>query len=189
MPKVPVASFTIAHNGRVNRIITDIELFPAFDPTSIPTGLVPYKTKALWDTGASSSVVSKKTAEDMKLVPTGTTRMSSAGGVDIVNTYTVNIGLPNKVGFPGVRVAQCSDESGDFGAIIGMDIITSGDLAITNTPQTVMSFRIPSIKKIDFVEDAKYLGVGSKDPCPCGKKDGQGKPIRFKHCHGRKKDT
>ncbi len=187
MRKLPVRSFTIEHDRRVRRIVTDIEIFIAFDPKSPPTDLIPYKTKALWDTGASSSVISKKTAEEMKLIPTGTTQMSHAGGTGTVNTYTVNIMLPNKVGFPCISVAQCSDEFGDFGAIIGMDLITVGDFAITNFPHTVMTFRHPSVQKINFVEDTKFIGVSSKEPCPCGKKDAKGRPIRYKHCHGRNK--
>jgi hypothetical protein len=36
--------------------------------------------------------------------------------------------------------------------LIGMNIITMGDFAITNhRGQTVMSFRVPSLQKIDFV--------------------------------------
>ena len=39
----------------------------------------------------------------------------------------------------------------DFGMLIGMDIITLGDFAITNlNGQTVMSFRLPSSGRIDF---------------------------------------
>jgi hypothetical protein len=46
--------------------------------------------------------------------------------------------------------------AGNFGAIIGMDIIRRGDFAITNANgKTKMSFRMPSLKAIDFVEEQK----------------------------------
>ncbi len=38
--------------------------------------------------------------------------------------------------------------------LIGMDIITQGDVAITNLGgNTVFSFRIPSQKQVDFVQE------------------------------------
>ena len=30
-----------------------------------------------------------------------------------------------------------------------------------------------------------YKKIGRNDPCPCGAKDKNGKPIKFKKCHGR----
>ena len=93
--------------------------------------------------------------------------------------------LPNKVQIPGVLVSECSDAN-DFGVIIGMDIITQGDFSITNVDgKTIASFRLPSIETIDYVkvlQKLKYANIGRNDPCPCGKKDGAGKPIKFKNC-------
>jgi len=28
-------------------------------------------------------------------------------------------------------------------------------------------------------------GVGRNDPCPCGAKHPDGRPIKYKHCHGK----
>lgn len=89
----------------------------------------------------------------------------------------------------GVLVCECQNIVGNFGAIVGMDIITKGDLAMTNVNgNTCMTFRIPSIQSIDYVYEARrirYAGTGRNAPCPCGKKNAQGKPVKFKHCHGR----
>ena len=27
--------------------------------------------------------------------------------------------------------------------------------------------------------------IGRNDPCPCGKKHSDGRPVKYKHCHGR----
>ena len=43
----------------------------------------------------------------------------------------------------------------DFDVIVGMGIITRGDFSITNVNGlTHMSFRIPSISIVDYVEEA-----------------------------------
>jgi len=41
---------------------------------------------------------------------------------------------------------------GDSDVLIGMDIISLGDFAVTNFQEkTVFTFRIPSVERIDFV--------------------------------------
>jgi len=32
---------------------------------------------------------------------------------------------------------------------------------------------------------AKYDNVNRNDPCPCGAKKSDGRPVKYKHCHGR----
>lgn len=95
--------------------------------------------------------------------------------------------MPNNLVIPSVRVTECADNAGDFGVIIGMDVITMGDFSITNyDSKTTVSFRIPSIKTIDYVEEAnklkesKYNKIGRNDLCPCGSNK------KYKYCHGKK---
>jgi hypothetical protein len=84
----------------------------------------------------------------------GVTQVAHAGGIGESKTYLVNLFLPNKVALAGVLVSECEDIVGDFGVIIGMDVITSGDFAITNTDdKTWVSFRVPSMGRIDYVEE------------------------------------
>ena len=182
-------AFTIQFDRRVARITTQVELCKAFDPHHPPDPPFPHlETSALWDTGATRSVVTRSTAQAIGLDPTGATTIHHAGGTSQVSTYLVNFILPNHVGVSFVQVSECPDDAGAFGAIVGMDIISQGDLCITNPDnRTVMSFRFPSIEAIDYVVEArriKFAGVNRNDPCPCGKKDEEGKPIKFKHCHG-----
>ena len=75
-------------------------------------------------------------------------------GVATTDTFLVNLFLPNKVIFSGVRVTK--GDIGDADILIGMDIISQGDFAVTNEGGiTKFSFRTPSIKHIDYVEEAK----------------------------------
>jgi hypothetical protein len=188
LPSTPnPRSLTIKFKGLSDRIITNLSISNAFDPTKPPTPQPHFfETTALWDTGASKSVITKATANSLDLTPTGEIQLQHAGGSDLVNTYVVNFFLPNKVGIAGIVVCECKDLSNNVGAIIGMDIIRMGDFSITNVnKQTMMSYRFPSIESIDYVDYAnklKFAGVGNNDPCPCGKKNTIGKPIKFKKC-------
>jgi hypothetical protein len=143
----------------------------------------------LWDTGSTGCVITQATASALALIPTGSVDVCHAGGIQQRNTYLVNFYFPNKVGFIGIPVTECDNIVGNFGAIIGMDIITQGDFTITNVNgKTCMTFRIPSIKTVDYVVETnrmKYANVGRNDPCPCGKKDANGKSVKFKHCCGK----
>jgi predicted aspartyl protease len=187
---IPFKAFTIKYLGCVDRIITPIELTAAFNPEETPIDPSTFfQTNALWDTGATKSVVTKTTAEKVGLTPVGNVRINHAGGSGTTSTYLINVLLPNRVHLSGVLVSECPDNTGDFGAIIGMDVIASGDFAITNCDnKTCMTFRIPPYRKIDFViESNKMIYPGAKPfaPCPCGARDRNGKPISYSKCHGR----
>lgn len=191
--KPPVfRAFTIRFNARVRRISTRVELCKAFDPADPPNSPLPLiQTTALWDTGATQSVVTASTVAKLGLVPIGGVTVQHAGGSSLTNSYMVNFVLPNHVGIKFVPVIECPDNAGTFGAIVGMDIISQGDLAITNPDGlTVMTFRYSSIEAIDYVVEANkinYAGINRNDPCPCGKTDESGKPIKFKYCHGARR--
>lgn len=67
-------------------------------------------------------------------------------------SYAVNVKLPNEVEFQGLRVILGNLRSYDV--LIGMDIISLGDFAITHPGnETKFSFRIPSQADIDFARD------------------------------------
>ncbi len=184
-------AFTISYNGYANRVISEIKLTHAFDLSKIRGGKIPYTpidSKALWDTGATNSVITPDTAKDLKLVPTGITEVVHFGGKKQCNTYMVNLFLPNKVIIPGVSVSESDAIIDDFGVIIGMDIIARGDFSITNTNGiTTVSYRLPSIHRIDYVKEhirIRYKNSDKYGPCPCEKRDDKGKRTIFKHCCG-----
>ena len=111
----------------------------------------------MWDTGATGTVIRKKIVNDLGLQPSGKTDILSVGEGDEtqetkdVNTYLVNVYLPNNVAIVGLAVAEGAPPGCDI--LIGMDIITSGDFAITNqNGKTCMSFILPSSQTIDFVD-------------------------------------
>lgn len=139
--------------------------------------------KAIWDTGATGSVITEKVVKELDLKPTGMVKVSTASGETIANTYIVNIWLPNKVVFYDLKVTE-GNIQGETEVLIGMDIISNGDFAVTNHDgKTVFSFRFPSAECIDFVKKIRQQSmlkainkIGRNDPCPCG----SGK--KYKHC-------
>lgn len=157
MNKKDYMAFTVGWNGRASALVSEVGVSLPFDPAT-NLGLQPpiLNYQAIWDTGATSSVVTKDVADKLGLKPISKTEVHGVGGVKIENVYLVNIYLPNKVALPHVRVTECARLAGDgFGVLIGMDIIGAGDFAVTNVEEkTVMTFRVPSIKKIDFVQEA-----------------------------------
>ncbi len=171
----------------MNRLVTNVTVFPAFDPAlPLDPDLPRITTTALWDTGATKSVISPVVASTLSLSPVGTVNVAHAGGVGQSPTYVVNLTLPNRVGINGILVYQFPG-GGGFEMLIGMDIISHGDLSVTNVGgKTCMSFRMPSVAEHDFVKEwnqKRYAGVGRNDPCPCGTKDTNGKVKKFKDCH------
>lgn len=188
-PTPPFHAFTVKATGRANRITTSVLIGPAFDPANPPVPKPPtVQVQALWDTGATRSVITEATATALQLPVVGIRTVNHAGGTSQAKCYVVSVGLPNQVGVAALEVTEFPDMAGQFGAIIGMDVITMGDLSISNVNnQTWMTFRIPSVEAVDFVKDANrltYSGTGRNDPCPCGKLKTDGLPIKFKHCHG-----
>lgn len=179
-------AFTIKADGLLNRLITDITIFPPFDPTAVDPQHVPQvRCKGLWDTGATGTCISPRIAADLKLIPTGKTNVEHADGVGERPTYLINVGLPHGVGVYGVPAVGF--EGGDhIDVLIGMDIIASGDFAITQRgDKTCFSFRTPSEDFIDYVEQEREPTQPSSEkisrnsPCPCG----SGK--KYKRCCGQ----
>jgi hypothetical protein len=176
-------AFTIKANGRLQRIVTDIGVCAAFDPASPPDPL-PHKTacKALWDTGATKSLISKDLAAALKLPVVGATNLLHGGGTNVSPTYMVNFELPHGVTFRGALVAEFPAPT-EFNVIVGMDVICMGDFSVTNVGgKTWVSFRTPPTTAIDYIIEVNqsqgYSGVGRNAPCPCG----SGK--KYKKCHG-----
>jgi hypothetical protein len=160
-PNKTLGAFTIkATNGRLNQLITDIYIH-------IPGSAQNTIIKAIWDTGATSSVITKAVATQLNLIATGMTKMTTANGDIPAKTYTVDIGLPNKLMFQQIIVAEVDGLSSGCNALIGMDIITLGDFVITSHKGTTcMSFRVPSGHEIDYVKNPTYGMTPIKNIAP-----------------------
>ena len=179
------SSFTSKYNCITRILTSDVEIsLPAIEKNEINSCLK-FKYKAIWDTGATSSAITEKAANQLGLKPISMVKVNTAGGEKLQNVYLVNIYLPNKVVVPFVNVTECKELSqnnnDNLEVLIGMDVITLGDFSITNkNNSTWLSFRMPSMCQIDYVDEFKRKmnkNIKRNDKCWCG----SGK--KYKDCH------
>lgn len=189
-----VRAFIKEYYGISSTLTTGVEIFKAFGPghNTIPIG-TGKSYSAIWDTGATNSVITQKVVNELGLSPVGIIETITANGTRICNRYAIAVGLPNKIAIPVLLVSD-----GDLGpnskedVLIGMDVIRQGDFAVSNhNRKTSFTFRMPSIQNISFVSGkgehpqprqiVKRV-VGRNEQCPCG----SGR--KFKKCCGKGDD-
>ena len=181
------SAFTIRLPGNAEEITTDVTIYESLgkQPT-FKERCASYK--AVWDTGATGSVISKKVVKELQLQPVGRTRVIQVKDEDHSDLHQVHILLPNHLIFPNIQATVGDDFGCDL--LIGMDIIRQGNFSISfDLLNMVFSFCVPPMIPIDFVqylnimrdeqESQKFQNVNLNDLCPCG----SGKT--FKKCHGR----
>lgn len=150
-------AFTTKSNGIVRELLNQVHISEAYDPATGQPEPIKRPYIAVWDCGATATVISPKIAQELNLQPSGKENVHSVGAGDQsheyeANTYLVNIYLPNNVWIVGVRVSDGGIAGADV--LLGMDIIAFGDFAITNhNGHTHWTFRTPSNEPIDFVEE------------------------------------
>jgi hypothetical protein len=109
------------------------------------------------------------------LRPIGVIKTFTANGERLSEVYLVRLALPNRLNVNPLRVTH-GELGPDTDVLIGMDIISHGDFAVTNHGgQTTFSFRYPSMQRIDFLSSEKQK-IQRNDLCPCGSKK------KFKNC-------
>ena len=146
-----IHSFTTNFGRLSNRPITSCFVSAAWLPQEESAAPPMLEFDALWDTGATGSVISQEVAAKLELLPEGTAKVFHAQGSTHVPKYFVNLGLPNGVEVVGVEALEGVLEG--CGVLIGMDIINLGDFAVTNQDGvTMLSFQMPSVNHIDFVK-------------------------------------
>lgn len=145
------SAFTIKSNsGIANQLTTLVDIV-------VPNTKNAFHVKAIWDTGATASVVTDNVVKALGLAPTGMSHVNTANGLAIQSTYIVDVVLPNGLRIKDVTVTGATALSGGCEVLIGMDIITLGDLSITHYKgSTCMSFRIPSMHEIDYVKNLDF---------------------------------
>ena len=137
-------AFTKEEKGRIKVLKTQISII-------IDKKINPYYKKdndsyeAIWDTGATNTVISEKLAKELNLTSVGKARVGTAGGIIEVDKYILGLKLPNNLQIKNVMITAGKLYGTDF--LIGMDIITLGDFSVTNlNGKTTFSFRYPLVK-------------------------------------------
>lgn len=155
MSKLP-DGFTLKFSKIVNFITTSIGISHPFEASTINQPPKPYQTSALWDTGASHCSITQSLAENLGLHAIDKVAVEHAKGRSFENVYLAILQVTNKY-YMEVEFTECQSISNNFEIIVGMDVITQGDFAITNKDgKTSFSFRLPSLTTIDF-NDTNHL--------------------------------
>jgi len=114
------------------------------------------KTKeytAVWDTGASSSAITRRVVDELELsvISRGTTH--TAADSKETTIHDIHLWLPDHVIITHCAAICVDLNLPDVDLLIGMDVISQGDFSISNYQgNTVMSFRVPSQACIDYVD-------------------------------------
>lgn len=147
-------SFTvIAQGGLLEVLQTACHICQGFDPAGGGAHPQFFEYQAIWDTGATASVITQAVVDACGLKPIGVVQTHGVHGTELSEVYLVNIRLPQGVAFMHVQVSK-GKLVGGANVLIGMDIITQGDFAVTNKAgTTVFSFRLPAQTHIDFVKE------------------------------------
>jgi len=140
--------FTQRNSETIEAIITECRICP---PVDFQKGEMPHKVytsqNAMWDTGATNTLISPKIVKALGLKPYGKSGISSANGIIETNTYLIHVGIPS--GSIVTNILALEDDNEDYEVVIGMDIIAQGDFAFSNKDgHSTFSFRIPSEEEI-----------------------------------------
>lgn len=110
-----------------------------------------YEGWGLIDTGSADSGITETAVNKLKITPINDKEYHTANGKIVAPRYNVNLTLQNSVSFTNV-IAGLFDDNGDgFDFLIGMDIISQGNFAVTNYNGTMrISFEYPAHGTIDF---------------------------------------
>jgi predicted aspartyl protease len=177
-------AYTFPHDTIVNRILIPCIIDKPKTGTPVSGTVL-----ALWDTGATTTCISEKLVQKLGLAPDDIMDLKMAdSSIHTSNVYSVQITM-GKFTIPFIRVCDLPMINTGHDVIIGMDVMNRGDLSITNYQgKTVLSFREPSLAKIDYVDELErykkmYSGrvKSGNHLCPCGSKK------QWKNCHGKER--
>lgn len=148
-------AFTTKAPGLRSVLASNVDVYQITSAGKGKTG----KFVAIWDTGATSTVITPKIVKELGLIPSGKANLEGvAGSKANADTYYIIIVLPNNLSVNVFKAVEAPTIAGGGDILIGMDIIALGDFSVTNVGQkTVFSFRYPSIKTIDYAQEATEI--------------------------------
>lgn len=136
-----IVFYSKTFDERAEMIITPIEI-------SKVGGFERLETKALWDTGSNVSCITSEIAGMLGLQPASTGAVFHIGneeGKKLRRTYIVDFILHKNIFYKSITAVEISDKDGifgEYGVVIGMDIIKTGNFTVENIGEkTKMTFR------------------------------------------------
>ena len=137
-----MATFKKEYPDLVESVITECDIYSS-------VGKRFQTDRALWDTGADTTIISSRIAKQLQLKPLRQGYITGIGGDSSSNVFLVHIQLPTGDFVTDVEVME--DDYYDYDVIIGTDVIMFGDFLISNAEEkTTFQFRTPSEGGIAF---------------------------------------
>ncbi len=137
-----MATFKKEYPDLVESVITECDIYSS-------VGKRFHTDRALWDTGADTTIISSRIAKQLQLKPLRKGYITGVGGDSSSNVFLVHIQLPTGDFVTDVEVME--DDYYDYDVIIGTDVIMFGDFLISNAEEkTTFQFRTPSEGGIDL---------------------------------------
>ena len=140
----PPYAFTGRFNMFRGRIVSEIVICSPDDAELVST-----RIRALWDTGCSQSIISKRVADFLRLQPDNKQQFRSPfGGTAICDVAKVRLcGVLGGIRIPidaAINTKPNSDPDCDI--TLGLDFITMGDFAISHLGESLfLSFCYPPV--------------------------------------------
>ena len=131
-----MATFKKEYPNIVENVLTECDIYTA-------DGHKFHTERAMWDTGADTTIISSRIVNELKLQPYKQGGIAGIGGATGSNVYLVHVLVPTGDFVTSVEVMESDFE--DIDVLIGMDVIIFGDFLITNKDgKTIFQFRTPS---------------------------------------------
>lgn len=131
-----MATYKKEYSYLVEDIVTECDIYSA-------DGHKFHTERAMWDTGADTTIISSRIVNELKLQPYKQGGIAGIGGAAGSNVYLVHVLVPTGDFVTSAEVMESDFE--DIDVLIGMDVIIFGDFLITNKDgKTIFQFRTPS---------------------------------------------
>ena len=141
-----MASPFIASFGKISNRLTSKAIIKYGDKQA--------EALALWDTGATKSCISRNVIRTLGLVATGYCNVHTPTGKAKKRTYLVDVVLPGQIERNDIEVSESEIGKQGLGLLIGMDIINTGDFAVSNfNGNTEFGFRVPSVENVNLIDE------------------------------------
>src|SRR4051812_46415410 len=98
---IKISSFSLSADHILRVLSTQAEIGPPLQPTDLKAAALK-SYLAIWDTGATGTVITQKVVDDLGLKATGMVKVHGVQGEHTTETFMVCVKLPNKVGFRSV---------------------------------------------------------------------------------------
>ena len=135
-------------SGRAKAVLSEAYVFEAVNLDDVEPSNHYYTKQAVWDTGAEITMISRRVADSLHLIPITKTTIMGVGGDEEVEVFRIHIGLPNDFLYEDL-IVYCGDID-NYDVLIGMDLISQSDFFITNIAgNTMFCFQMPALGTIE----------------------------------------